>query len=258
MKTLYIKDAEDLIKIRDFVESEEDSNYIFELMNDIDLKSIDWIPIGCTKTNERTFAFKGILQGNNHVIKNLVATIDGASFIYCNNGVIQNLYMDNTCKFQTTNNLTLIGSICSVNCGIIKGCKSSAIVKGKHFIGGICGMSTTDMLFKEEKEKVVIENCAFYGSVEGESYVGGICGYLECEAKDLINRGVVKGKKHVGGITGDISDGDYQNFTNEGPVFGFEKVDLICPEKEAINIENKIANGRIISKEDSILKTVLG
>jgi hypothetical protein len=250
MKVVYIEDIQDLEKMRKIVEDQDSSDYIFELVEDLDLKGIKWYSIGYVP-NGASFIFDGIFKGNHHVIKNLVSTTGGAGLIYQNNGTIENLYLDNTCKI--CGRFICCGSICGENNGTIRGCKSSATVKGDSSVGGICGMSIRNF-FVTPEVPASIENCVFYGVVKGKSEVGGICGHIEGKANDLFNSGIVIGETQVGGIAGEmVLEGKYKNFTNNGYVYGKEKVDLVCYAEYPLDIGNKIVNGRILSKNDPVL-----
>lgn len=86
----------------------------------------------------------------------------------------------------------IVGTICGINYGTIKNCKSKVDITGAlHYLGGICGKS----------EGGKIERCINYGELSGLSNIGGICGscnnsLIECcgnegtiiESNELVGR----------------------------------------------------------------------
>ena len=161
-----IRTYDDLLKINDYIDDNEDgaTNYTFKLMNDLDLKGIDFQPLGL----DSNCSFEGIFDGQGYTISNMIIDChdeNSVGFISVNYGIIKNLNFDNTCKIVGHNE---IGNICGTNFGIIENCKSAAIINGNRDIGGICGFSYCEKM----------KNCDFYGMINGDSNIGGIGGTI--------------------------------------------------------------------------------
>lgn len=103
----YIKDAEDLKSIGKTRKYNDDDEYewgldaYYQLSNDIDLKGIEWEPIGkyVDGNDEESYAFTGQLFGENYYIKNLKITQKFESaglFAYlAENAVIESIKFEN-------------------------------------------------------------------------------------------------------------------------------------------------------------------
>ena len=184
-----------------------------QIVKSFDMNNINWTPIGGFGTQEEEGKlasvgeeFRGYLDGNNNIIKNL--TIKQTEEYRINIGLIGNLGEN--------------GQISNIN---IK----NGDISGWCNVGGIVGtMNGT-----------IIENCSYNGSVyckcssyyngysEEEEYqddsgisAGGIVGYQTGgEIKECTNTGeITVEKQQAGGIVGQQEEGTIQNCRNEGKV----------------------------------------
>lgn len=151
-----IYDADDLNEVRDYVGVE---GIYFQLANDIDLSAYSegegWEPIGTIGAQ-----FKGVFDGNGYTITNLKIN-------------------------RTTDYMGLFGYATST----IKRIHVECDIKGKGYVGGICGYGST------------FTDCRVSGTITGTgNYIGGICGYgdlSKCKANVDVT-----GVGYVGGISG--------------------------------------------------------
>ena len=163
-----ISTKEELVALANYVNNtaNDTTGMTFVLGADIDLSSIsNWTPIGDYSTNT-SYIFKGIFDGNGHVIKNL--TID-----------------NETKDYQGLFGFTQSSSIIK-NVGIEHG-----IIKGKDGTGGLVGLGYE------------IINCYTTVTVSGGAYVGGLAGRTYEPVTNCYATGDVSGSgQYVGGLTG--------------------------------------------------------
>jgi hypothetical protein len=183
-RIIEIYNYRDLLEINSIVFTNRAKDFIFKIMNDIDLKDINWLPIGFKKNGPEISReyFCGEIDGQNHIIKNMCISMseDMVGFVGSSKGIIKNLYFDNTCYIDA---ITMLGTVCAYNQGQIFNCKSSANLEGKKFIGGICGRNT---------EKGVIQDCSFFGKVKGIEKIEGISGSSGGVIENSTCRGVIE------------------------------------------------------------------
>ena len=166
-----ISSPADLQKLADYIKAGNDTTGIeFVLAEDIDLSSIsNWTPIGENSTNP----FKGIFDGNGHVIKNL--TINNLSrnyaglFGYTDSGaVIKNIGIEGGFIKARASCAGLVGYSTSTN---IENCYSTIDVTGYANVGGLIGG-----IYES-----VVTNCYTTGNVKGEDEnIGGLIGSTNC------------------------------------------------------------------------------
>ena len=163
-----ISTKEELVALANYVNNtaNDTTGMTFVLGADIDLSSIsNWTPIGDYSTNT-SYLFKGIFDGNGHVIKNL--TIDNETKDY------QGL-------FGYTRSSSVIKNV-----GIEHGS-----IKGKDGTGGLVGLGNE------------IINCYTTVTVSGGAYVGGLAGRTYKPVTNCYATGDVSGSgQYVGGLTG--------------------------------------------------------
>ena len=181
--------------------------YVYvQLTNDIDLKQMDWTPIGTA-----TYAFQGSFDGNGKTISNLylLGNNDYTGFfgLLGNNPEKPAVVKDLTIDGVTGSNL---GSRDDSNgayayCGALAGHTYTAkmtnvIVKNAEitanyvtYIGGLVGHGYSTMV-----------NCGFEGNVNanGCTQVGGLQGSCMINATDCYVKGTISGAYPVGGIIG--------------------------------------------------------
>ena len=154
------------------------SNKIINLVNDISLKGLRWMPIGTLE-----HPFSGVFNGNNYKISDLYINESYSSNIY-------NLGLFGRVKEGSVTNVILVsgevnghsssgGSFESVggvvgfaeNCHLFKNCYSAVNVYGIQSVGSLFGT----VLTKTTKPTSVI-NCSASGTVKGRTSCGGLIG----------------------------------------------------------------------------------
>ena len=225
-----VTSAEGLKNIAKLVNEEWKLGINITLTADIDLKGIDWTPIG----KDDNKAYTGTFDGNGKTITGLTVT---GSYKYAGlfgdideNGTVKNVVLedvqitsDNSSGYAggvagdswgTIENCSVSGSVSGTTFaggvvgsqwgGSITGCNSSATVKGVIFAGGIAG---------ETNSGASLTGCYATGDVTVEndgtnnSHAGGVVGYngggtlTACYAWGSVT-GSGSGTVYVGGVTG--------------------------------------------------------
>ena len=228
-KTYEVYNAEGLKNIAKLV-NDGNTGIDITLTGNIDLKGIDWTPIG----KDDNKAYTGTFDGNGKTITGLTVT---GSYKYAGlfgdideNGTVKNVVLegvqitsDNSSGYAggvagdswgTIENCSVSGSVSgttfaggvvgSQRGGSITGCNSSATVKGVIFAGGIAG---------ETNSGASLTGCYATGDVTVEndgtnnSHAGGVVGYngggtlTACYATGSVT-GSGSGTIYVGGVTG--------------------------------------------------------
>ena len=228
-KTYEVYNAEGLKNIAKLV-NDGNTGIDITLTGNIDLKGIDWTPIG----KDDNKAYTGTFDGNGKTITGLTVT---GSYKYAGlfgdideNGTVKNVVLegvqitsDNSSGYAggvagdswgTSENCSVSGSVSgttfaggvvgSQRGGSITGCNSSATVKGVIFAGGIAG---------ETNSGASLTGCYATGDVTVEndgtnnSHAGGVVGYngggtlTACYATGSVT-GSGSGTIYVGGVTG--------------------------------------------------------
>ena len=224
----YISTAADLEKLKN-------SDGIYILKNDIDMRGIDWAPIQ---------GFSGTLIGNGHTIKNLTVNSSKTFETYIGffstlQGTVKDLNFENAnitvasarenvgilCGelSGTAINIKVSGKVSAPSSDAVGGIigkinpsgtgrsiynlQNSATVTGNNYVGGIFG-------FINYPKRNGIESFTFgdhtnSGAITGSNYVGGTFGYVYVLSKlyisDCKNTGNVKGKTNIGGIVGYVN-----------------------------------------------------
>ncbi|MHC4169117.1 MAG: GLUG motif-containing protein, partial [Planctomycetota bacterium] len=178
----------------------DDFNSCYALMTDIDLNDIDpnrIVPIGTAR-----WPFRGLFDGNGHIISNLTCLSDGQSCVglfgflkdrhtrsYHNVAIVKNLHLVNT----IIHGGHLTGALVGNNEGQLVTCSITGVVNGRDKTGGLVGSN-----------EGTVDNCRYTGSVHGETGVGGICGQNGSHGRlELCSAsGTVKGTENVGGLLG--------------------------------------------------------
>lgn len=191
--------ADQLTQVRNFLGK---SGVYFKLMSDIDLT--DWIeenspnqgwqPIGVSSSR-----FKGIFDGNNHTISNLIInrpSADGIGlFGYAEGATFKNIVIDET----TINGNGDVGPVCgNASSSSFSNCKVTATINAKgNTVGGIAGSASGTFT----------NNKVINTTINGNDNVGGIVGYTQNStftSNDV--SATIEGKNSIGGILG------YSNF----------------------------------------------
>ena len=228
-----VTSAEGLKNIAKLVNEEWKLGINITLTADIDLKGIDWTPIG----KDDNKAYTGTFDGNGKTITGLTVTgSDKYAGLFGDideNGTVKNVVLegvqitsDNSSGYAggvagdswgTIENCSVSGSVSGTTFaggvvgsqwgGSITGCNSSATVKGVIFAGGIAG---------ETNSGASLTGCYATGDVTVEndgtnnSHAGGVVGYngggtlTACYATgNVTGTGTGTGSIYVGGVTGD-------------------------------------------------------
>ena len=235
--TYEVYNAEGLKNIAKLVNEEGQTDIDITLTGNIDLKGIDWTPIG----KDDNKAYTGTFDGNGKTITGLTVT---GSYKYAGlfgdideNGTVKNVVLegvqitsDNSSGYAggvagdswgTIENCSVSGSVSS-RCtaggvvgqqygGTITECTSSAIVDGTNEVGGVVGLTNYG---------ATLTACYATGDVTAErdpqnnTYAGGVVGYngggtlTACYATgNVIGTGTGTGSCYVGGVTGDNASG---------------------------------------------------
>lgn len=175
------------------------------LTEDIDLKGVDFTPIG----NADSGAFTGSFDGNGHTISNLnVFSGKYAGLFGCNEGVIQNVTLSEIYVYGTR----YLGGVVAENTalGVVSDCVvQSGVVESDGGInsvraGGICGTNSGELSgsFSNGASVTVSNDSA-------DAYAGGVLGYstASLEMNAAVNTGNVSSSggyisSYSGGLVG--------------------------------------------------------
>lgn len=182
-----ITTAEELAGLAKLVK-ESKSNFngtYFSLTRDINLKNIEWVPIGRFMNNANNYGFAGTFNGNGHSVKGLfVSKVSNAAdssmrtecpglFGYlAPTGTIKNLYVEGVVKGNTAQGAAVL---VTWNTGTIINCVVSGDItaegSSRGYAGGISAVSNGG----------TIKNCVVYGAYQAKAswmnYAGEFVGY---------------------------------------------------------------------------------
>ena len=159
------------------------------LTDDIDLKGIDWTPIGDYEN-----PYTGTFDGGGHTITGLTINQSGSYVgmidFLGSGGTVQNLTLENV-------NITggdIVGSVVGDNCGTVIACTASGNISGTFRIGGVVGYNNGTVTACYHAN----------GTVSGDSYVGGVVGRNTSGTVTACYHasGNVSGTSYVGGVVG--------------------------------------------------------
>ena len=232
-----VTSTEGLKNIAKLVNEEWKLGINITLTADIDLKGIDWTPIG----KDDNKAYTGTFDGNGKTITGLTVTgsdqYAGLFGYIGSGGTVKNVVLegvqiesDNSSGYAggvagdswgTIENCSVSGSVSgttfaggvvgSQRGGSITGCNSSATVKGVIFAGGIAGETNSGASLTGcyATRDVTVENDG-----TNNSHAGGVVGYngggtlTACYATGSVTgTGTGTGSCYVGGVTGDNASG---------------------------------------------------
>ena len=202
-------------------------------------------------------SFKGIFDGNSHVVRNL--TIDAAGTynaylglfgrIESSGAQVKNLGVESV-NITGGNGSEYIGGLCGQNLqGAITNCYADGSVtsgESAYCIGGLCG-SNGDW----DNSGGAITNCHAGGTVAGagvdwSGQFGGLCGYnkqgtiTNCYAANSVT-----GPSSLGGLCGENDDGSIINCYATGSVTGNSSLGGLCGYNRAGTITNCYATGAV-------------
>lgn len=228
---LYLSSAEDLLNFSALINEGKDDfkgKTVF-LCNDIDLKDMEWTPIG----NEEN-SFLGTFEGNNYTIRNLRMTVDKENvgffghigpcfdkfeFNFTLISNIKNLKISGA-KISIDNSSTLLneGIICGscLNCSIENCYADGYIICNKEDanIGGIVGNSCSSYLKNCKADvNITAKNSANIGGIIGFSNYSGLSIINSCSSDGQIDIDNI-GSYYIGGIIGINGNGIYNSYSN--------------------------------------------
>lgn len=210
----------------------------FELMANINLTGMDWLPIGFYQNEAEMkgmvpHPFRGHFDGNGHTISNYRIMRPGWDYA----GLFGAVEDSTICNLNVTISDTLTAaSQTGILAGYIEGqsvirnCSVKGNVRGSGLVGGLVGYAAGD-----GRGEAVIEDCRADVTVDSSEAdsgrqvsVGGIAGQadgitiVDCEVETANNATArIQGKGYVGGITGWQNDTDIYNvFVSSGTVGG--------------------------------------
>ncbi|MCI9272964.1 MAG: hypothetical protein HFE39_03295 [Clostridiales bacterium] len=176
----------------------------FQLMGDIDLYSMDWIPIGWQDAPNAA-EFSGIFNGNGFTIRNLSIHREGSSLglFGAVSGAVRNLSLEGVtisgadqvaalsgkcsgsvenCTVQNAklSGHSRVGGLLGSSSGPVSGCSviNSVISGSGSSVGGLVGST-------EEGDVSFLENAVSGCTITGFSDAGGLIGIKECSVRVL-------------------------------------------------------------------------
>lgn len=175
----------------------------FILTDDIDLAGVTYTkaPLsprfnGLQRYHYDGYSFQGVLDGNQHVIRNLMISHCSSQFVgligvIAEEGIVKNLKLTDVLIYGNV----VGGGIASANFGTIEDCSVEGVFNVDEYVGGIVGWNTGR-----------IERSTATGILCGEREVGGLVGLNEgtirqCSAGSSSDQ--VRGGQGGGGLVGD-------------------------------------------------------
>ena len=163
---------EEIKTIEDFLSMKLDGNYI--LIEDLDFNGMYLNPFGCYEQ-----PYKGVFNGNNHVIKNFKLNLQKYNSLFgFVEGTIKNLNISNDIEVNANDTL-YCGLIAGyLYKGTIEKCSSTGLIRvnNEHallssYCGGIVARNESGII-RECSSSVLISNNSF-----ASAYSGSICAY---------------------------------------------------------------------------------
>lgn len=222
----------------------EDASGVIRLRKNLNLNRLE-SPVAVGNSAENSF--RGTFDGGNYTISGLRIQSDGAfvGLFGVNQGTIRRLKVADNCRFEATNEQSLVGAVCADNYGRVEHCESSAEVQGAGCTGGVVGSvqpdpaSTVVPLIARCKNRGTVRgagdrtgglvghalrakvvDCENHGAVIGTgSYTGGVVGLNSGTVRGCRNRAPIRGRSYAGGVAGaNCREGYLAEIANEGLV----------------------------------------
>ncbi len=191
------------------------------LSKDIDMKGVDWTPIGwfTDYSTDNSAIFKGTFDGGDYTISNL--TIDSSLsthvglFGYIDGATIKDLTL--TDVSISASKSEYVGAITGYMSGntTIENCHvSDAKIVGSNYVGGIAGYAYETNTSKS----INITYCSSTkGDISGSDYIGGIVGSsFRLNLTASWNDSTISGVTYIGGVAGSGSSSQYKGCYNQG------------------------------------------
>ena len=236
----------------------------YKLTANIDLKNVDFTPIG----NADSGAFSGVFDGNGFTVSNLnVSSGKYAGLFGCNEGLIKNVTLSNVYVCGTRYLGGVVGENASsgkiVNCKVNSGKIVSDGGLKAVFAGGICGYNSGVMEGAFSNSASVTINSNSKGS-----YSGGIIGCANSNATvtNCYNTGNISSSSSYGSYSGGIigcanSNATITNCYNTGNVFSTAKSSFsggIIGNAYSVTVTNCYNTGNVFSPSPACSGGIIG
>ena len=160
-----VTSAEGLKNIAKLVNEEWKLGINITLTADIDLKGIDWTPIG----KDDNKAYTGTFDGGGHTITGLAVTgsdqYAGLFGRIGSGGKVMNVKLESV-QIESDNEMSAVGGVVGYSYGNIENCSVSGSVSSNSTAGGVVGAQLSGS----------ITGCNTSATVKGVTYAGGIAG----------------------------------------------------------------------------------
>lgn len=205
-----IHSSKDLIEIRDKINSENEvyGKMVYKLVADIDMSGVNaWIPIGLNDT----IPFKGVFDGNGHVIRNLTMR-NQVAVLFSYAGLFGYIEVGSVKKLRVEwKSFDFIGDYAGGIAGIIMGssieeCSTSGSIFSGGSSGGIAGFIGEDM-DETNNESIIrrcFSNCDITATDTEWGFIGGVAGGIAGVAAGTIEYCYSTGKIVSDGFSGGI------------------------------------------------------
>ncbi|KHD37442.1 hypothetical protein NL50_04505 [Clostridium acetobutylicum] len=203
-----------------------DPGAYYKLGNNIDLKGINWTPIGINSNVQ----FTGTFDGNGYTIENLTTNRLGTDvtglFGYVNNGNIKNLKLSNVNIIGRTDTGAIAGSVTGTS--TIDNCSADGTITAYGNTGGLVGLATgLNITNSNSAVKItIVDGIGLKGEVISGDDVGGIVGNLTGNITNSYATGDVISKvgRYTGGLVGGITGTISQCYTTNNVTASGEEV----------------------------------
>ena len=169
------------------------------LTADIDLKGIDWTPIGIDYNHQYT----GTFNGGGHTITGLTVTGSdqyvGLFGHIGSGGTVKDVTLEEV-KIESNNYMSAVGGVAGRSYGTLENCSVSGSVSGSGIAGGVVGYQSGGFL----------TGCSSSATVNAGGVAGGVAGLTDSGATltacyatgDVTLESINSGGNFVGGVVG--------------------------------------------------------
>ena len=169
------------------------------LTADIDLKGIDWTPIGIDYNHQCT----GTFNGGGHTITGLTVTGSdqyvGLFGHIGSGGTVKDVTLEEV-KIESNNDMSAVGGVAGRSYGTLENCSVSGSVSGSGIAGGVVGYQSGGFL----------TGCSSSATVNAGGVAGGVAGLTDSGATltacyatgDVTLESINSGGNFVGGVVG--------------------------------------------------------
>lgn len=194
-----VTSTEGLKNIAKLVNEEWKLGINITLTADIDLKGIDWTPIG----KDDNKAYTGTFDGNGKTITGLTVTGSdqyvGLFGHIGSGGTVKDVTLEEV-KIESNNDMSAVGGVAGRSYGTLENCSVSGSVSGSGIAGGVVGYQSGGFL----------TGCSSSATVNAGGVAGGVAGLADggatltaCYATgDVTLESINSGGNFVGGVVG--------------------------------------------------------